>query len=59
MITYLIIYWIFAGFFSFGYCLQQAQEDNKNLYVIFIATIFIGGLFFPAIMGNWFYSNKK
>ena len=52
MIYLLVFYWIFAGLFIFGRIYNAAIEDNRNLIFMFIVSIILGGILFPAVLGR-------
>lgn len=47
----LLFYWIFAGLFYFGYNMVVASMTNKNITVLFLSCIILGGIRFPIILG--------
>lgn len=52
MLYLLLFYWIFAGLFIFGGIYNTIREDNGNLISAFIASIIVGGIMFPIILGK-------
>lgn len=54
MILFLLIfYWIFAALFCFGATYNMAKDDKENMFVVFLGTIILGGIFFPMYLGKF------
>lgn len=52
MIYLLIFYWIFAALFCFGAVYSIANLEERNMFVIFLGCLILGGIIFPMYLGG-------
>jgi hypothetical protein len=52
MIYLLSFYWIFAALFYFSATYAIAEEEGRNIFVIFLVCLLLGGILFPMYIGN-------
>lgn len=54
MIYLLTLYWIFAALFCFGAIFDMAEAEKRNIFVVFLGCLVMGGIFFPIYLGQKF-----